>query len=108
MVTGILGLGSEALRGTLPNGRTFDPLDIAANIVGSLLALGLCTIYHKRMLDRRRRAKGYGAVPQEGGDLELGAQETGITGDDGGEGSTDGDGRLTPSSGADDGLDGKN
>ena len=108
IVTCLLGVGSEALQGLLPNGRQFDPLDIVANIIGSLLALGLCTTYHKRMLDRRRRAKGYGAVPQEGGgDLELGAQESGIVGDDGGEGSTDGDGRLTPSSGADERLDGK-
>ncbi len=110
VVTGILGLGSEALKVILPNGRPFDPTNIAANLAGSLLALGLCTIYHKRMLDRRRRAKGYGVVPQDGGegDLELGPQESGVTGDDGGEGSTDGDGRLTPSSGADEGLDGKN
>ena len=59
------------------------------------------------MLDRRRRAKGYGVVQQdeEGEDLEMGAQETGVTGD-AGEGSTDGEGRLTPSSGAEDGVDG--
>ena len=108
IVTGILGLGSEALQALLPNGRLFDPVDIAANILGSLMALGLCTVYHKRMLDRRRKARGYGAVPQDGeGDLELGPQESGLTGDDGGEGSTDGDGRLTPSSGADEALDGK-
>lgn len=108
LVTVGLGLGSEALQGFLPNGRAFDPLNIAANIVGSLLALGLCTMYHKRMLDRRRRAKGYGSVPQDGeeGDLELGGQEIGVTADEGDE-STDGDGRLTPSSGADDGVDGK-
>lgn len=109
IVTSGLGLGSEALQAFLPSGRQFDPLDIAANVVGSLLAVGLCTIYHKRMLDRRRRAKGYGVVQQdeEGGDLEMGAQESGVTGEDAGEGSTDGDGHLTPSSGADDGLDGK-
>lgn len=33
------------------------------------------------MLDRRRRAKGYGAVPQEGDDIEMGPQETGVTED---------------------------
>ena len=54
------------------------------------------------MLDRRRRRKGYGAVPQdaEGRDLELGsssAQETGVV-DIGDGSSADGDGRLTPSS----------
>ena len=109
IVTFGLGLGSEVLQAFLPNGRQFDPLDIAANIVGSLLALGLCTIYHKRMLDRKRRARGYGVVTQDGeeGDLELGAQESRVTTEDVGEGSTDGDGRLTPSSGADDGGDGK-
>ncbi|KAK4697391.1 hypothetical protein P7C71_g684, partial [Lecanoromycetidae sp. Uapishka_2] len=107
IVTAGLGIGSEALQVLLQSDHPFDPLNIAANFIGSLLALGLCTLYHNRMLDRRRRAR-YGIVPQdiEGGDLELGHQETGI--EDGGEGSTDGDGRLTPaSSGADDGMDGK-
>ena len=109
IVTFGLGVGSEALQGFLPNDRHFDLLSIVANIVGSLLALGLCTIYHKRMLDRRRRAKGYGVLPQDGeeGDLELGGQESGVISEDVGEDSTDGDGRLTPSSGADDGGDGK-
>ena len=48
------------------------------------------------MLDRRRRAKGYSTVPQdgEGEDLELGGQETGIVGEDARESS---EGRLTPS-----------
>lgn len=109
LVTAGLGVGSEALQSLLPNGRQFDPLAIAANIVGSLLALGLCTLYHNRMLDRRRRAR-YGIVPQDAddGDLELGGQEVGVTHEDGGAGSTDGDGRLTPtSSRADDAEDGK-
>ena len=111
LVTFCLGLSSEVLKGLLPNDSTFDPLDIAANLVGSLLALGLCTLYHKRMLDRRRAKKGYGVVPQEGeeGDLELGErgssrQENGVIeerdevwDDMGGEESGDGDG-LTPSS----------
>ena len=109
LITFCLGLGSEILQGLLPNDRKFDPLDIAANLVGSLSALGLCTLYHKRMLDRRRAKKGYGVVPQEGeeGDLELGErQEEGIVeeqdevwDDMGGEESGDGDGDgLTPSS----------
>lgn len=108
IVTGGLGVGSEALQGLLLSGREFDPLNIAANVVGSLLAVGLCTLYHNRMLDRRRRAR-YGIVSQdvEGEDVELGDQESGVTGDDG-EVSTEGDRRLTPiSSGADDGMDGK-
>ncbi len=60
------------------------------------------------MLDRRRRAKGYSTVPQdgEGEDLELGGQETGVVGEDARDSSTDGEGRLTPSSGADDGIEG--
>lgn len=98
VVTVFLGTGSEAAQGIIAN-RQFDPLDIAANIFGSLCALGLCTMYHKRMLDRRRQAKGYGALPQDGDeDLELGDQESGVV-EDGGEESADGDGRLTPSSG---------
>ena len=105
-MTVFLGLGSEGPRGLLTD-RQFDPLDIAANLIGSLCALGLCTLYHKRMLDRRRRAKGYGAVPQEGEDLEMGGQETGVA-EENGEGSTDGEGGLTPSSGAGDGgVDGR-
>lgn len=111
VVTGGLALGSEILQALIPNERKFDPLDIAANIIGSLSALGLCTLYHKRMLDRRRKKKGYGAIPQEGGadDLELGeggsaAQETGVVqgrevwDETGGDGSAEEDGRLTPSS----------
>lgn len=99
------------MQGLLPNDRQFDPIDIAANIVGSLSGLGLSTLYHNRMLDRRRRKKGYGVVPQDGGgeDLELeegrGGQESGVTeGDEevwdemGAEGSTEGEGKLTPSS----------
>lgn len=72
--TGGLGIGSEFLQSVLPNGRVFDLYDILANIVGSLAAVGLCTIYHKRMLERKRAQRGYGAVPGEDGeeDVELG------------------------------------
>ena len=106
VVTFGLGLGSEALQGLLPNGEQVDPLNLAANVLASLSALGLCTLYHKRMLDRRRRAKGYSTVPQdgEGEDLELGGQETGVTGEDVRDSSTDGEGRMTPSSGAEEGV----
>lgn len=61
--------------------RPFDPYDILANFVGSALALSACTWYHKRMLERRRAARGYAAVvgiddnddgnPQDG-HVELG------------------------------------
>ncbi|KAL8771726.1 MAG: hypothetical protein Q9209_002917 [Squamulea sp. 1 TL-2023] len=100
--TSCLGPTGKALQLVLPNGRIFDPINVAANVVGSLSALALCSIYHKRMLDRRRRRKGYGMVPQdaEGQDLELGpsgAQETGVV-DIGDGSSADGEGRLTPSS----------
>lgn len=112
IVTGMLGIGSEFLQSFLPNGRKFDALDIAANVVGSLAASGLCTLYHRRMLERKRRRKGYGVVPQEGAeDVELGPQESGVVNaheddepwDDMGAGEdsghSDGDGRMTPSSG---------
>lgn len=51
------------------NGRNFDYLDIFGNVAGSLAALGLNTMYHKRMLERKRAARGYRSV---GGDEELG------------------------------------
>ena len=71
-----LGIGSEFLQYLIPNnGREFDLLDIVANLVGSLAGLGLCSWYHKRMLERKRTRKQYTAVPGEEGaeeDLELG------------------------------------
>lgn len=71
-----LGVGSEFLQGFLPNGRDFDLYDIVANIVGSLAALGLCSWYHKRMLERRRSRKHYDAVPGEEGDEDVELGET--------------------------------
>lgn len=66
--TGGLGIGSELLQAAIPNnGRVFDVLDIAANVIGSLAGLGLCSWYHKRMLERKRQRK-YTAVPGEEGD----------------------------------------
>ncbi|KAI1456048.1 hypothetical protein F4805DRAFT_249279 [Annulohypoxylon moriforme] len=78
-----LGVGSEFLQGFLPNGREFDPYDIVANVVGSIAALGLCSWYHLRMLERKRQRRQYNAVPGEDvEDLELGegvgAQEEGV------------------------------
>ncbi|KAI9757639.1 MAG: hypothetical protein M4579_003363 [Chaenotheca gracillima] len=67
----------------LTNDRVFDPYDILANLVGSLCALGLCSWYHKRMLERKRQAKNYQAVPGEEdlelGEAGLGPQESGVT-----------------------------
>ncbi|EAA30685.1 hypothetical protein GE21DRAFT_10436 [Neurospora crassa] len=78
VVTLGMGVGSEFVQAAIPNnGREFDPYDILANLVGSLLGLGLCGWYHKRMLERKRVRK-YTAVPTgedipEGDvDLELG------------------------------------
>ncbi len=69
----VLGVGSELLQALLPNDRAFDLYDVVANVVGSLAGLGLCSWYHKRMLERRRQGRSYGAVPGEDEeDLELG------------------------------------
>lgn len=63
------------IQGLLPNDRDFDPWDVLANVLGSLSALLLATAYHKRSIERRRRAK-YSNLndpllePNE--DLELG------------------------------------
>ncbi|KAL2842340.1 hypothetical protein BJY01DRAFT_216571 [Aspergillus pseudoustus] len=67
----VLGVGSEILQGILPNDRSFDPFDILANIVGSAGAVGLCSWYHRRMLERRRKAR-FGSLSEGGDDVELG------------------------------------
>lgn len=61
-----------------------------ANAAGSLASLALCSWYHKRMLERKRRAKQYQAVPgeDEDVDVELGegvgnGQESGVVRDPG-------------------------
>jgi len=83
-----MAVGSEVVQGVIPvcvqggqvsraqnltcatqNGRNFDYLDIFGNVAGSLAALGLNTMYHKRMLERKRAARGYRSV---GGDEEEG------------------------------------
>ncbi|KAK1585124.1 VanZ like family protein [Colletotrichum navitas] len=96
--TFVLGVGSEFLQGFLPNGREFDFYDIVANIIGSLAGLGLCSWYHKRMLERKRRAKTYQAVPgEDDADVELGeGHETGVVESSGtrdGSGGVDAGGR---------------
>ncbi|CAK7244486.1 MAG: hypothetical protein STHCBS139747_006027 [Sporothrix thermara] len=86
--TGGLGVGSEVLQGLLPNnGRVFDAMDIVANILGSLAALGLCSWYHKRMLERKRHRK-YAAVPgEEGHDGADGLGDTSVVDIELGEGA---------------------
>ncbi|EPS29914.1 hypothetical protein PDE_04864 [Penicillium oxalicum 114-2] len=67
-----LGLGSEIIQGLLPNGRDFDVFDVLANVVGSLGAVGLCSWYHRRMMERRRKSR-FGLMEGgEDGDVELG------------------------------------
>lgn len=75
----VLGVGSEFVQSFLDNGREFDLYDIIANVIGSLLGIGLCSWYHKRMLERKRRRR-YSAVPgEEQGDVELGeGHESGV------------------------------
>ncbi|PFH56378.1 hypothetical protein XA68_16597 [Ophiocordyceps unilateralis] len=75
----ILGVGSEFVQSFLPNDRDFDLYDIVANVVGSLAGLGLCSWYHRRMLERRRKRKSYTAVPDEDGVELLPDQEAGVT-----------------------------
>jgi len=94
-----LGIGSEVVQGLLPNGRDFDPYDILANVVGSALSLSLCSWYHRRMLERKRKNKHYDIVPgdelAEGdeerdvelGEVGVGAQETGIVHEQAGAGA---------------------
>ncbi|EYB21544.1 hypothetical protein FG05_06292 [Fusarium graminearum] len=43
----VLGVGSEFVQSFLDNGREFDLYDIVANLMGSLLGVGLCSWYHK-------------------------------------------------------------
>ncbi|RPA99213.1 hypothetical protein L873DRAFT_1907910 [Choiromyces venosus 120613-1] len=71
-----LSIFSEFLQ-TLLSVRKFDPWDILADIFGSLSALAICTWYHKRMLERKRQAKGYQGVAVDEGD-ELADLEAAI------------------------------
>ncbi|KAF2278423.1 uncharacterized protein EI97DRAFT_499861 [Westerdykella ornata] len=80
-----LGVVSEVIQSLLPINRSFDPFDVLANLLGSLASIALCTWYHKRMLERKRAARGYGAVAGDEfdeRDLELGEgigeQESGV------------------------------
>ncbi|RPB25503.1 hypothetical protein L211DRAFT_805994, partial [Terfezia boudieri ATCC MYA-4762] len=56
-ITLIASILSEILQPLVNSTRLFDPLDILANALGSLTALGLNGWYHKRMLSRKREKK---------------------------------------------------
>jgi len=49
-----------------------------------MTAIAMCNWYHKRMLERKRAARGYGAIADDDHDLDvelgegIGEQETGI------------------------------
>jgi VanZ family protein len=79
-----LAVASEIVQGLLPNGRQFDLYDVLANMLGSATAVVLCNWYHKRMLERKRAARGYAAVAGDELDdrgIELGedgGQQEGI------------------------------
>ncbi|KAF2702708.1 hypothetical protein K504DRAFT_464984 [Pleomassaria siparia CBS 279.74] len=80
-----MGMASEVIQGILPIHREFDYYDILANVMGSALALMACNWYHKRMLERKRAARGYAAVAGDDldeRDIELGEnvgdQESGV------------------------------
>ncbi|KAK9495777.1 hypothetical protein V1508DRAFT_96615 [Lipomyces doorenjongii] len=67
------GIGSEFVQSFVPD-RAFDIFDIVANVIGASLALALSSLYHKRMLERKRAQKYFAVQPQDPA-LELG--ETG-------------------------------
>lgn len=66
---------SEFAQGYLAKNRQFDPNDIAANISGSLIALGLCAFYHRRLLERRRQAR-YQRIRSNLSELEAQVEST--------------------------------
>ncbi|KAI5806267.1 hypothetical protein EDC01DRAFT_141895 [Geopyxis carbonaria] len=73
--TVVLGIGSEFVQ-NLVSTRKFDVFDILANLVGSALAILLCSWYHNRMLERKRLAKNYQPVASD--DVEFEQDEHGI------------------------------
>ena len=67
-------MGSEIVQELLPINRSFDPWDVVANVLGSLVALMLANAYHRRAAERRRRAKFSALLGEDvgGEDVELG------------------------------------
>ena len=94
-----LGVGSEIVQELLPNKRHFDPWDVFANVLGSLVALMLANAYHRRAAERRRRAKFSALLGEDvgGDDLELGEGPglSGANGDIDGSVRVDGSGQET-------------
>ena len=91
-----LGVGSEIVQELLPNDRSFDPWDVFANVLGSLVAVMLANAYHRRAAERRRKAK-FSALLGEDvgeGDLELG-EGSGLSGVHDGSVRVDGSGQET-------------
>jgi len=77
-----LAVGSEFVQSFLPNDRDFDIFDIFANVAGSLVAVALCSWYHRRMLDRRRTLRRAGAGGAGGGNGGGGNGGGGMDADD--------------------------
>lgn len=80
-----LAVLSEIVQALLPNDRNFDLFDILANLLGSATSLTICSLYHKRTLERRRKSKDYALLQTDGGvdegeigDLERDEQELGM------------------------------
>ena len=73
-ITLITSTLSELLLPLVNSTSVFEPLDILANVLGSLTALGLNGWYHKRMLSRKREKKNrYSALATDDHDDPEGA-----------------------------------
>lgn len=64
-------IASEFAQDFLAQNRNFDSKDIAANVSGSLVALGLCAFHHRRLLERRRQARYQRLRSNLDGDIEA-------------------------------------
>ncbi|KAK6197583.1 uncharacterized protein RJT21DRAFT_123413 [Scheffersomyces amazonensis] len=51
------GIGSEFIQSLVNENRVFDPIDIAFNILGSLLAVGLSSWYQTYLIKRAKEVK---------------------------------------------------
>ena len=67
------GVISEFIQGLLPY-RTFDLWDIACNVGGSLLAVVLSVVYHKKILEKKRQQRYEqlrSSIPEEPEDVNF-------------------------------------